>query len=160
MSGIKTRIAVAALAVGVAVPAVALGALPKRSSHYGGKKSVTSQPEGEANVSTNFDRNVFSIYFEWGCAGAPVAYESVDLYEQRRILKVVKRAGSRQGKFSFAGNVKNYLDGTFPRQAAPVAKMTLRGKFVTSGKATGTVQFVRPGCDSGKITWTARKTAY
>jgi hypothetical protein len=158
MTGIKARLAVAALAVGVAFPAVAFAALPKRSTHYGGTKSTTSQPEGEANITTNFDRNVFSAYFEWGCAGQAITFESVDIFEQRKILKVVKRKGSRQGKFSFKGTVKNYVDKTFPPQKAPSTTMTLRGKFVTSGRATGTVQFVRPGCDSGKITWTAKRT--
>ena len=158
MSGIKLRLAVAALAVGVALPAVAIGAIPKRSTHYGGDKGTTSQPNGEVNLSTNFSRNVFSIYFEWGCAGAPVTFESVDLYNKRVILKVVKTAGSRQGKFSYTGRTKNFIDGTFPAQKAPSTDIILRGKFVTSGRATGTVQFIRPGCDSGKITWTARRT--
>ncbi len=158
MSGIKVRLAVAALVVAVGIPAVAIGAIPKRSTHYGGTKSTTSQTNGEVNLTTNFSRNVFSIYFEWGCAGAPVTFESVDLYNKGVILKVVKTAGSRQGKFSYRGRVKNFIDGTFPAKKAPSTDIVLRGKFVTSGRATGTVQFTRPGCDSGKITWTARRT--
>ena len=148
------------LAIALSATVPALAAHPKKGAGWGDRgDSTTSQGDsGMIRFATNPSGKVFDFAFSYGCK---TDQPTVDVSRTTRsYLKNKKHPAlkvSKRGRFKFSGQVKTFdgvssFDGDGPFKNATI---DLRGHFTSKTKAVGSFTLSEPGCETGKVTWTA-----
>ena len=122
-----SRVLAVSLGAALLVPAVALAATPK-AGHF-------SQTKGNrllVGFDVFKDRKTVRNFTNYNkCVKVPLQMPRIKI---------------SRGSFSFSGSAKDVLGKSF--------KVTVKGKFTTATKASGTVRYTTQGCDSGTIRFT------
>lgn len=115
------------------VPASGIAARPAKGAVYVIK--VAGKPEGR--FATNKTGTKIGNFMGAGKSCNPVP-----------LKKPVSMKIKRSGAYSFSGTRTDVIGQTFT--------IKITGKFKTSKKASGTMRYTRPGCDSGTLKYTAK----
>ena len=110
-------------------------------------------------LATNSQRRVFDFAFSYGCkTDQPVidVTRSTRQYFKNRVHTALRV--SSEGRFAWKGKMKTFEGVSSYDTGGPykTATVLLRGRFTTRTRAAGSFTLSEAGCETGKVTWTAK----
>jgi hypothetical protein len=157
----KTKLASVALAASIALSVPALAAHPKRSAGWGdvGDSTTSQGAKGMIRLATDSSGKVFDFAFSYGCkTDQPLidVTRSTRQYFKNRHHPALRV--SSEGRFAWKGTMKTFAGVSSYDTGGPykTATVLLRGHFTTRRRAVGSFTLTETGCQTGKVTWTAK----